>query len=294
MSTEVSDVNTSDLNLDVILYLEAPDSLEETESGKLILTRTKLQLPGDIDLSLRKLKNAKYEKLEDRHVIKITTTSENELYFGILNANKAQLIKCIENINDSIQNSDSLNSNNDYDKTDSPSPRSGANNNDSPIEPALTMLPQPQTSPIQLEVIWRKSVPYDRADIGIQVTYFHQGTPSKTIKRIKTTFQAIDSVNEPVGEIRTFIFTGPLDANNSKVSSIESFFFGNEYINVTNLKITKIDIIYMDNTCISIEDSNKINAMMKTNNTNNGCAGCAGIILLGISIPAIISLLFLI
>lgn len=56
MSTEMSDRNTSEINLDVILYLEAPDSFEETESGKFILSRTNLHLPGDIDLSLRKLK----------------------------------------------------------------------------------------------------------------------------------------------------------------------------------------------------------------------------------------------
>ena len=91
------------LNLDAIIYPEAPESFSETESGKLILNATELQLPGDIIFKLAKLKNASYEKIEAKHVIKLTTTSENDLYISIPGENKLKIISYVEIISYSIR-----------------------------------------------------------------------------------------------------------------------------------------------------------------------------------------------
>jgi len=99
----MSNESTEILNLDVVLYPEAPENFKDTQSGKLIINNTELQLPGDISFSLGKLKNAKYEKFEDKHVIKITTTSENDFYFSCSGANKLKSISYAESISDAIQ-----------------------------------------------------------------------------------------------------------------------------------------------------------------------------------------------
>ena len=96
----------TNLNLDAMIYLEAPDSYKETESGKLILNSMELRLPGDISFSLGKLKTAKYENKEDKHIIKVTTNSRNEIYFSISGASKLKTISCAETISNAIQNFD--------------------------------------------------------------------------------------------------------------------------------------------------------------------------------------------
>lgn len=94
---------TVKLNLDVTIYPEAPDSFYETEAGKLILSSTELRLPGDITFNLSTLKNATYEKIDCKHIIKLTTTSDNEIYISIPDANKLKHISYAEIISDSIQ-----------------------------------------------------------------------------------------------------------------------------------------------------------------------------------------------
>ena len=313
--SENKETSTINLNLDAIIYPEAPDNVEETESGKLVLDDTELQLPSDISFSLGKLTNAKYEKINEKHIIKITTTSENEIYFGILGANKVKYITYVETINDSIQNfisvskadkNDGKDSNNDNNL----SPSNVGSNSSSPQSEAPTNeLPLPQTPPIRLKYRWGhgeleynklferwetvfKPIPGKNGDIDVELTYSHLGTPHKNIKYIETTFQPIDRVNEPVGEKATSIFTGPLEPTKSQTVTNGTLFYGNDYICVTQLKITKVKIIYMDNTCIIIKDEAMINKLIQTN-SNNGCAGCAGIVIIGISIPIIISLLLL-
>jgi len=106
MKQETNVLNTSKLNLDAVLYTEAPGSFAETESGKLVLNATELQLPGDISFSLDKLKTAKYEKIEENHVIKVTTSSDNEIYISISGVNKLKVISYAEVISDAIQNFD--------------------------------------------------------------------------------------------------------------------------------------------------------------------------------------------
>ena len=142
-----------------------------------------------------------------------------------------------------------------------------------------SVLPQLKILPIRLELKWGHpegvynqildkhidvlipNTPSEFGRIDIHVTYFHLGTPAKTIKYIHTTFQAIDRVNEPAGEIKTSIFTGPLEANKDQATINERFFFGNEYIAVANLKIIEITIVYMDNTEFKITNEKMLKAI---------------------------------
>lgn len=90
------------LKLDAVLYPDAPDSFEDTESGELILDQNELRLPS-VYFSLGDLKTAHYERVDDRDVIKLTTSSNNDFYFSVNDANKIKSVRYTETICDAIQ-----------------------------------------------------------------------------------------------------------------------------------------------------------------------------------------------
>lgn len=90
------------LKLDAVLYPDAPDSFEDTESGKLILDQNELHLPS-VYFSLGDLKTAQYERVDDMNVIKLTTSYNNDFYFSVNDANKIKSVRYAENICDAIQ-----------------------------------------------------------------------------------------------------------------------------------------------------------------------------------------------
>lgn len=90
------------LELDAVLYPDAPDSFEDTESGKLILDQNELRLPS-VYFSLGDLKTAQYERVDDMNVIKLTTSSNNDFYFSVNDANKTKYVRYAETICDAIQ-----------------------------------------------------------------------------------------------------------------------------------------------------------------------------------------------
>ena len=90
------------LELDAVLYPDAPDSFEDTESGKLILDQNELRLPS-VYFSLGDLKTAQYERVDDMNVIKLTTSYNNDFYFSVNDANKIKSVRYAENICDAIQ-----------------------------------------------------------------------------------------------------------------------------------------------------------------------------------------------
>ena len=90
------------LKLDAVLYPDAPDSFEDTESGKLILDQNELHLPS-VYFSLGDLKTAQYERVDDMIVIKLTTSYNNDFYFSVNDANKIKSVRYAENICDAIQ-----------------------------------------------------------------------------------------------------------------------------------------------------------------------------------------------
>lgn len=90
------------LELDAVLYPDAPDSFEDTESGELILDQNELHLPS-VYFSLGDLKTAQYERVDDMNVIKLTTSSNNDFYFSVNDANKTKYVRYAETICDAIQ-----------------------------------------------------------------------------------------------------------------------------------------------------------------------------------------------
>ena len=90
------------LKLDAVLYPDAPDNFEDTESGELILDQNELRLPS-VYFSLGDLKTAHYERVDDRDVIKLTTSSNNDFYFSVNDANKIKSVRYTETICDAIQ-----------------------------------------------------------------------------------------------------------------------------------------------------------------------------------------------
>lgn len=90
------------LKLDAVLYPDAPDSFEDTESGELILDQNELHLPS-VYFSLGDLKTAQYERVDDMNVIKLTTSSNNDFYFSVNDANKTKYVRYAETICDAIQ-----------------------------------------------------------------------------------------------------------------------------------------------------------------------------------------------
>lgn len=90
------------LKLDAVLYPDAPDSFEDTESGELILDQNELHLPS-VYFSLGDLKTAQYERVDDMNVIKLTTSSNNDFYFSVNDANKIKSVRYTETICDAIQ-----------------------------------------------------------------------------------------------------------------------------------------------------------------------------------------------
>lgn len=90
------------LKLDAVLYPDAPDSFEDTESGKLILDQNELHLPS-VYFSLGDLKTAQYERIDDMNVIKLTTSYNNDFYFSVNDANKIKSVRYAEIICDAIQ-----------------------------------------------------------------------------------------------------------------------------------------------------------------------------------------------
>ena len=90
------------LELDAVLYPDAPDSFEDTESGELILDQNELHLPS-VYFSLGDLKTAQYERVDDMNVIKLTTSYNNDFYFSVNDANKIKSVRYAENICDAIQ-----------------------------------------------------------------------------------------------------------------------------------------------------------------------------------------------
>lgn len=90
------------LKLDAVLYPDAPDSFEDTESGKLILDQNELHLPS-VYFSLGDLKTAQYERIDDMNVIKLTTSYNNDFYFSVNDANKIKSVRYAENICGAIQ-----------------------------------------------------------------------------------------------------------------------------------------------------------------------------------------------
>ena len=285
---------TTKLNLDATIYPEAPESFSETESGKLTLSSTELQLPGGITFNLGTLKDAVYKKIEDKHIIKLTTTSENEIYISIPGANKLKHISYAESISDSIQNFASTTEKPPIVANQPPAPaqpspseKKGAetteddeeddDNNAIPVHGNKSPESDPKKTtdpPIYMKIQWGHIDDFDDTfedealygregcpEIDIKSYYQHLGKTNKAIKYINTTIEAYDRVGEPIGK-STLKYTGPLKPTEKGYYNYKSFFRGKEYLPISIIRITKVAITYMDNTCVEITDRDTIKAMM--------------------------------
>lgn len=102
----------------------------------------------------------------------------------------------------------------------------------------------------------------DRGGWDVRFTVNYIGTKeTKTIKYIKIMVQAMDRVDEPIGEPIEAKITGPLEPKEQNTSNYYGFLSDNKYTTLGSVKIVKIIIIYMDKTEVEINDENTINSI---------------------------------
>ncbi|GEM_PF-3763841 len=93
------------------------------------------------------------------------------------------------------------------------------------------------------------------------IIYYTGAKQSKTIKYINILLQALDRVDEPIGEPRETRFTGPLEPKNYSIYSHKRFWEGREYSTLGSAKIAKLTITYMDNSVDEITDETTIQSI---------------------------------